>query len=77
MDIVKALRAEESKFLQQLDAAQQQLNTVRAAIKLFLGEKNSRKAGHKKPHFSASARARMSKAQKARWAKIKAAKKNA
>jgi hypothetical protein len=69
---LKALRAEESKFLQQLDAAQQQLNTVRAAIKLFLGEKT----GRRKRHLSASARARMSKAQKARWAKIKATKKN-
>jgi hypothetical protein len=72
MDISMALRAEESKFLQQLDTAQQQLNTVRAAIKLFLGERGSRK----KRHLSASARAKMSKAQKARWAKIKAAKKN-
>lgn len=67
MDILSALKNEASKL-------QQQLDTVNAAIKI-LGGKNS--VGRKKRHFSASARAKMAKAQKARWAKIKAAKKNA
>jgi hypothetical protein len=66
MDILKALRAEESKYLQQLD-------TIRAAIKL-LGGKSAAKG---KRGMSATARKRMSRAAKARWAKIKAAKKKA
>ena len=74
MDILKAPRAEESKFLRQVDEAQQQLNTVRAAIELFLKDE---KSSRKKRHISASARAKMAKAQKARWAKIRVAKKNA
>ena len=35
--ILKLLRAEESKLLKQLDNAQQQLDTVRTAIKLLSG----------------------------------------
>jgi len=37
MDILKALRAEESKFLGQMEAAKQQVDTVRTAIKLLGG----------------------------------------
>ena len=51
------------------------LDTVNAAIKT-LGGKNS-VAVHQKRPVSASARAKMSRAQKARWAKTRAAKKNA
>lgn len=68
MDILAALKNERSKL-------QQQLNTVDAAIKLFLGQNGAGRG--KKRHVSASARAKMSKAQKARWAKTRAAKKNA
>ena len=74
MDILKALRAEESKFLQQMEAARQQAETVRAAIKL-LGGKASKAVAGKKRFVSKAARAKMAKAQKERWAKIKAAKK--
>jgi hypothetical protein len=66
MNILSALKSEASKL-------QQQLDTVNAAIKI-LGGKNGVGPG-KKRHVSASARAKMAKAQKARWAKIKAAKK--
>jgi hypothetical protein len=64
MDILKALRAEESKFRQQLE-------TVQAAIKL-LGGKTGAKG---KRGMSATARKNMSRAAKKRWKKIKAAKK--
>jgi hypothetical protein len=60
MDILKALRAEESKHLEQLER-------VRAAIKVLSG-----KTGAKKK-VSAASRAKMAKAQKARWAKLKKA----
>ena len=68
MNILSALKTEASKL-------QQQLDTVNSAIKI-LGGKNSFGRG-KKRHVSASARAKMAKAQRARWAKIRAAKKNA
>lgn len=68
MNILSALKSEASKL-------QQQLDTVTAAIHI-LGGKNG-VGGHKKRQVSASARAKMSRAQKARWAKTRAAKKSA
>ena len=71
-----ALRQEEAKLQKQADAAKQQLDTVRAAIKI-LGRgvaSNSEPIGKKKWVMSAAARARISKATKARWAKFRAAK---
>jgi hypothetical protein len=72
MDILKALRAEESKFMQQLD-------TIRAAIKLLGGmppanTKHGRSARARKK-MSAEGRARIAAAQKKRWAAIRKAKK--
>ena len=68
MDIVSALKSEASKL-------QKQLNSISSAVKV-LGGKNS--VGRpKERHMSASARARIAKAQRARWAKVRAAKKNA
>jgi len=68
MDILSALKSQASKLELQLD-------TVNAAIQVLSG-KNS-VARHKKRRVSASAREKMSRAQKARWAKNRAAKKNA
>lgn len=68
MNILAALKNEASKL-------QRQLDTVNAAIKI-LGGKNGVDPA-KKRHVSASARAKMAKAQKARWAKVRATKKNA
>ena len=68
MDILSALKSEASKL-------QQQLNRVNSAIEA-LGGRNSigRPNGHRrKRHMSASARARIAKAQRARWARIKKA----
>jgi hypothetical protein len=75
MDILAALRQEEAKFEKQASTAQQQLDAVRAAMKL-LGAMNGRgkPTGKKKWVMSAAARARISKATKARWAKFRAAK---
>jgi hypothetical protein len=44
MDILGALKQEEAKFEKQVNAAQQQLDTVRAAMKLLSGMNGSGKA---------------------------------
>ncbi len=74
MDILAALRQEEAKWEKQASAAQQQLETVRAAMKLFRGETAGKRTGGKKRVMSAAARAKISKATKERWAKFRAAK---
>ena len=70
MNILSALKSEASKL-------QQQLDTINAALKV-LGGKNSVNHGKrpKKRRMSASAKARIAKAQRVRWAKVRAAKKN-
>ena len=45
MDILKALRAEEAKFLQQISDGKQQLETVRVAIRLVSDEAKSKSFG--------------------------------
>ena len=83
MDILAALRQEETKFEKEVSAAQRQLDNVRAAMKLLGGMGSSAKAtgissgkatGQKKRVMSAAARAKISKATKERWAKLRAAK---
>ena len=86
MDILAALRKEEAKFEKQVGAAQQQLDTVREAIKLVAGMNGgvnlkskpvkTQVAGKRKKRvLSAAARAKIGKATKARWAKFRAEKK--
>jgi hypothetical protein len=91
MDILVALKQEEAKWEKEVSAAQQQLDKVRAAIKLLGGMNSSGKTtasssgnatasssvkttGGKKRVMSAAARAKISKASKERWAKLRAAK---
>jgi hypothetical protein len=75
MDILTALRQEETKLQKQADIVRQQLDTVRAAIKILgRGVANSEPTGKKKQGMSAAGRAKISKATKARWAKYRAAK---
>jgi hypothetical protein len=83
MDILVALKQEEAKWEKEVSAAQQQLDNVRAAIKLLGGMNNSGKTtasssakttGGKKRVMSAAGRAKISKASKERWAKFRAAK---
>jgi len=79
MDILAALRQEESKFEKQVDEARQQLETVRAAIKLMRGisggSKSAGKRTTKKKAMSAATKAKIAKKAKERWAKIRAEKK--
>ena len=71
MNILSALKSEASKL-------QQQLDTINSAMKILDGKNSvSRDKRGKKRHLSASARARISRAQRARWAKVRATKKNA
>ena len=70
--IMQALRKEEAKFRAQLSDAQQQLDTIHAAMKLV----SRGKATGKKHKRSSAARAKMSRAAKKRWAKIRAEKKS-
>jgi hypothetical protein len=72
VNILQALKKEETKFLKQLDSARQQLETVRAAMKVLGGNTT----GKKKRFVSKASRARMAKAQKERWKKIRAEKKS-
>jgi len=60
----------------QADKLRQQLDNVRAAIKILGREVASggKPIGRKKRVMSAAARAKISKATKARWAKYRAAK---
>ncbi len=75
MNILAALRREEAKLKKQADKVRQQLDALRGAMK-FLGGKggSSKPSGRKKRVMSAAARAKISKATKARWAKFRAAK---
>ncbi len=72
MDILAAIKREERKLEKQLHKLQHQLNGVRAAAKA-LGDSTSKELKVvKKRVMSAAARAKMVKAAKKRWAKIRA-----
>ena len=71
MDILSALKTEASKLQQQLDALNSAIETLGGKNRVGRGKPG------KKRRLSASARARIAKAQRARWAKVRAGKKNA
>ncbi len=79
MNILAALKHEEAKLQKQADKVRQQLDAVRAAMKILgrgvaaSGKRVGRKK-LKKRVMSAAARARIGKATKLRWAKFRAAK---
>ena len=74
MDLLAAIKREERKLEKELSKLQSQLNGVRAAAKA-LGDKTVREVTQvKKRVLSAAARAKISKATKARWAKFRAEK---
>ena len=74
MDLLAAIKREERKLEKELSQLQNKLNGVRAAAKA-LGNKASRELTQvKKRIMSAAARAKISKATKARWAKFRAEK---
>jgi len=76
MNILAALKQEEAKLNKQAHKVQQQLDAVRAAVKILGRDAASsgKPIGRKKRVMSAAARARISEATKARWAKFRAAK---
>ena len=76
MNILAVLRRAEAKLQKQADKARQQLDNVRTAMKILGREVTSgvKPIGKKKRVMSAAARAKISKATKARWAKFRAAK---
>ena len=76
MDILAALRQEEAKLQKHADKVRQQLDAVRAAMKILGREvaRGGEPIGKKKRVMSAAARAKISKATKERWAKFRAAK---
>jgi len=72
MDILAAIKREERKLEKQLGKLQSQLNGVRAAAKA-LGDSTSKELKVvKKRVLSAAVRAKIGKAAKKRWAKIRA-----
>jgi uncharacterized protein (UPF0335 family) len=74
MDLLAAIKREERKLEKELSKLQNKLSGVQAAAKA-LGSKASREIAQvKKRVMSAAARAKISKASKARWAKFRAAK---
>jgi hypothetical protein len=72
MTILAAIKREERKLEKQLGKLQQQLDGVRDAAKAL-----GRSANHSVNRLSAAARAQISRAQKRRWAKVKAGVKKA
>jgi hypothetical protein len=72
MDLLAAIKREERKLEKELGNLQHRLNGIRAAAKA-LGNTASREIAQVKKHvMSAAARAKISKASKARWAKFRA-----
>jgi hypothetical protein len=72
MDILAAIKREERKLEKHLGKLQHQLNGVRAAAKA-LGDSTSKELKVvKKRVMSAAVRAKIGKAAKKRWAKIRA-----
>lgn len=77
MNLLAAIKREERKLEKELGKLQRRLNGVQAAAKA-LGDKAVREVTQvKKRVMSAAARARISKATKARWAKFRAQAKKA
>jgi hypothetical protein len=74
MDIRATIKREEKKLEKQLGKLQHQLSDIRAAAKALGGSANRELKTVKKRVMSAAARARISKATKARWAKFRAEK---
>lgn len=77
MDLLAAIKREERKLEKELGKVQGKLNGLRAAAKVLGGDMVRDATRVKKRVMSAAARARISKATKARWAKFRAQAKKA
>jgi hypothetical protein len=74
MDLLAAIKREERKLEKQLSKLQSELSGVKAAAKALGGSAIREVTQVKKRVMSAAARAKISKATKARWAKFRAEK---
>jgi hypothetical protein len=74
MDLIAAIKREERKLEKELGNLQRRLNGIRGAAKALGNTANREIAQVKKHVMSAAARAKISKATKARWAKYRAEK---
>jgi peptidoglycan hydrolase CwlO-like protein len=72
MDILAAIKREERKLENQLGKVQQQLNGVRAAAKALGDSTKQEVTSVKKRVLSAAGRAKIARAAKKRWAKVRA-----
>ncbi len=72
MDILAAIKREEKKLEKRLGKIQHQLNGVRAAAKALGGSASQELKTVKKHVISAVGRAKISRAQRKRWAKVRA-----
>lgn len=77
MNILAAIKREERKIEKQLGKLQHELDGVRAAAKALGRSADRELTNVKKRVLSASGRAKISKAAKKRWAKVKAQAKKA
>jgi hypothetical protein len=74
MDLLAAIKREERKLEKELSKLQNKLSGVQAAAKALGGSAIREVTQVKKHVMSAAARAKISKASKARWAKFRAEK---
>ena len=72
MNLLAAIKREERKLEKQLSKLQSELSGVKAAAKALGGSAIREVTQVKKRVMSAAARAKISKATKARWAKFRA-----
>jgi peptidoglycan hydrolase CwlO-like protein len=72
MDILAAIKREERRLEKQLGKIQHQLNGVRAAAKALGDTANREVTSVKKRVLSAAGRAKIRRAAKRRWAKVRA-----
>jgi hypothetical protein len=77
MDILTAIKREERKLEKQLGHLQHRLTGVRAAAKALGHSPEREVAGVKKRVLSAAGRAKIAKAARKRWAKVRAQAKKA
>jgi hypothetical protein len=77
MDILATIKREERKLEKQLGKLQHQLNGIQAAAKALGHSTNQELKAVKKRVLSAAGRARIAKAARKRWAKVRALAKKA
>ncbi len=77
MDILAAIKREERKLEKQLGKLQHQLSGVRAAAKALGDSTNRELTGIKKRVLSAAGRAKIARAARRRWARVRAQAKKA